>query len=57
MFVSLKEFSLLLDCGGEGQFVAEVHLPITFHNHITFSEWDDLVLYYLKDSLFSSFVH
>lgn len=57
MFVSLEELSLLLDCRGQGQIVIDVLLPMTLHNHITFSEWDDFISHYLKDSLFSSFVH
>lgn len=57
MFVSLKEFSLLLDCSGQGQFVVDVLLPATLHNHVTFFEGDDLVLYYLNDRLFSSSIH
>lgn len=57
IFVTLKEFSLLLDCGGQGQFVVDVLLPTTLHNHVTFFEGDDQVLDYVNNSLFCSSVH
>lgn len=57
MFVTLKEFSLLTDCSGQGQVVVDVLLPTTLHNHVTFFEGDDQVSYYVNNSLFCSSVH
>lgn len=57
MFMSLKEFSLLLDCSSQGHFVVDVLLPTTLHDHVTFFEGDDQVSYYVNDRLFGSSVH
>lgn len=57
MFVSLEEFSLLLDCSGQGQIVMDVLLPTALHDHVTFFEGDDHVSYYVHDRLFRSSVH
>jgi len=57
MCVSLEEFSLLLNCSCQGQFVVDVLLPTTLHNHVTFFEGDDLISYYVNDRLFCSSIH
>lgn len=54
--MSLEELSLLLDGRSQGQFVVDVPLPTTLHNHVAFSKGDDLILYYANDGLFSSYV-
>lgn len=39
--MSLKEYSLLLDGSRQGQFVVDVLLPTTLHDHVAFFEGDD----------------
>lgn len=39
--MTLKEHFLLLDGSRQGQFVVDVLLPTTLHDHVAFFEGDD----------------